>query len=156
MSRQPSTRSISPTILMTIVLACLAISPGCGKSPADSGQQDQIRAAMKLLGLEYGKFLVDHNAPPDDERALRIYLESRMNDLSAYGVKSVDDLLRNGRDGKPLQIIYGKTIAAPDRPDFPWAAYEHTGVDGTRLAVHARGGVQELDAAQFSQHVRAN
>ena len=111
---------------------------------------------MKLLGLEYGKFLVEHNAPPKDEAALRAYLESRMSDLSAYGVKSVDDLMRSGRDGQPLQIIYGKTVSAPDRPDFPWAAYEQTGIDGTRLAVHSRGGVQELDAEQFSQQVRAN
>ena len=79
-----------------------------------------------------------------------------MTDLSEYGVKSVDDLLRSGRDGQPLQVIYGKTVAAPDRPEYPWAAYEQTGVDGTRLAVHTRGGVQELDAAQFSQLIPVN
>jgi hypothetical protein len=108
---------------------------------------------MKLLGLEYGKFLVEHNAPPKDEAALRAYLESRVSDLSANGVKSVDDLLRNGRDGQPFQVIYGETIVAPDRPDYPWAAYEQTGVDGVRLAVHVRGGIQEIGAEEFPQQI---
>lgn len=139
-----------------IILGCTAMLSGCGSNVAAVGEQDQVRAAMKLLGLEYGKFLAEHGAPPKDESELRAHLQSHMTDLSEYGVKSVDDLLRSGRDGQPLQVIYGKTVAAPDRPEYPWAAYEQTGVDGTRLAVHTRGGVQELDAAQFSQLIPVN
>jgi hypothetical protein len=107
---------------------------------------------MAILGREYGNFLNEHNnAPPKDEAAMRAYLQSRLGDLSAYGVKSEDDLLRAGRDGHPIQVIYGAKVAAPDRPEYPWAAYEQTGVDAKRLATDVRGGVHELDAEEFSK-----
>lgn len=108
---------------------------------------------MKLLGLEYGRYLAERSDPPKDAAVLRVYLESRMSDLIVYGVKSVDDLLCNGRDGLPLQVIYGEKVVSPNAPEYPWVAYEQTGVAGRRLAVHARGGVQELGAEEFSQQI---
>jgi len=153
MKRNTSASNRSLKMLAAIALGCVAMHSGCGGGAAVSGEQDQLRAALKILGLEYGKFLAEHNAPPKDEAAMRDYLQSRMSDLSAYGVKNVDDLLRHGRDGQPLQVIYGQTVAAPDKPEYPWAAYEQSGVDGMRLAVNVRGGVQELGAAEFSQQI---
>lgn len=111
---------------------------------------------MKVLGLEYGSYLTEHNgAPPPDEAAMRAYLQSRMADLNEYGVKGVDDLLRPGRDGQPIKVVSGAKIAAPDRSQFAWAAYEQTGVDGKRLLCDSRGGVYEIGDTEFSAQVPA-
>jgi hypothetical protein len=137
--------------LAAALVVAAATCSGCGGATA--GSDDQSRAAMKLLGIEYGRYLAAHGSPPKDEAAWRAYLESRMSDLSAYGVKSVDDLLGKGRDGQPIQVIYGATVTAPHQTEYPWAAYEQTGVGGQRLAVNVRGGLQELAPDEFSKQV---
>jgi hypothetical protein len=127
---------------------------GCGQGGEPAGDEGQVRAALIVLGREYGSYLGEHNgAPPKDETALRAYLESRLGELSAYGVNSVDDLLRAGRDGQPIQVIYGEKVVSPDRPEYPWAAYEQVGVDGKRLASDARGGVYEIGDEEFSLQI---
>ena len=109
---------------------------------------------MLVLGREYGAYTTQHNGvPPKDEAALRGYLQSRLEDLKIYNVKSPDDLLGKGRDGQPLQVVYGAKIATADRPEYFWAVYEQTGVGGKRLASDSRGGVYELDAAEFSKQL---
>jgi hypothetical protein len=129
-------------------------SLGCGQGANSSGEEGQVRAAMVLLGREYGTYVGEHNgAPPKDETALRAYLESRLGELSAFGVNSVDDLLRAGRDGQPIQMIYGEKVVSPDRPEYPWAAYEQVGVDGKRLASDARGGIYEIGDEEFSRQI---
>ena len=78
-----------------------------------------------------------------------------MERLSSYGVKAVDELLNSPRDGKPFRIVVGKTVASPDAPDLPWAAYEQTGVDGMRMAANARGGVYEFGPDEFQKMLPA-
>ena len=109
---------------------------------------------MKVLGLEYGSYLTEHNgAPPPDEAAMRAYLQSHMADLSEYGAKGVDDLLRLGRDGQPIKVICGAKIAAPDRSQYAWAAHEQTGVDGKRLVCDSRGGLYEVSDKEFTEQI---
>jgi hypothetical protein len=137
-------------------LVAAAASAGCGgtSQPALSSEEGQIRAAMKVLGMEYGSYMASHNgAPPKDEAAMRSYLESRLSTLSDYGVKSADSLLRAGRDGQPLAIVVGTKIEATERSPYPWAAYEKVGVDGKRLVSDTRGGVYEIEEQEFKQYV---
>jgi hypothetical protein len=137
--------------LVVALGAVTLIAAGCGgASPA--GSDGQLRVAMKVLGLEYGAYLTEHNgAPPPDEAAMRAYLQARMPQLSELGVKGVDDLLRPGRDGQPIKVVYGAKIAMPDRPQYAYAAYEQSGVDGNRLVSDSRGGVYEMGDKEFTE-----
>ena len=75
------------------VAAVLALGIGCGPTKS-SGGAAQNRAALKLLGLQYGQYLTEHRgSAPADEAAMRKYLELHMGELAGYGVKSADDLL---------------------------------------------------------------
>jgi len=148
----PSHKSRCQAINMLTVVCVIAFA-GCGPAATPDSGDAQIRAAMKLLGLEYGGYLTTHNAAPPDEAALRKYLQTRVVDLSAYGVKSVDDLLRAGRDGQAIKVIYGAKVPSADRPDYAWAAYELNGVEGTRLACDSRGGVHEVDNQVFNEQL---
>ncbi len=109
---------------------------------------------MRLLGMQYAEYLAAHNnSAPADEAAMRSWLEAHMNELTPYGVKSVDDLLKSSRDGQPLVVVYGKKVADPNQPDMPWAAYEQTGAGGTRLACNIRGAVAKLGSEEFDKMV---
>ncbi len=104
---------------------------------------------IKLLGLQYGQYLTEHHgSAPKDEAALRQYLQANLGELATYGVKSADDLLNASRDGAPLKIVCGSTLAPPEHPDVPWAAYESQGVNGKRLACNVRGGLVEISAEE--------
>src|SRR3954453_15425977 len=94
---------ISSSLFAVLLLCavCVILSGGCGGSAATASDA-QLRAAMKLLGMQYGSYLAEKGTPPPDEPALRSYLNSRLTTLSDFGVKGVDDLLRPGRDGMPL------------------------------------------------------
>jgi len=133
----------------------LLLGAGCGGgSGAPTGSDAQTQAVMRLTGIEYGGYLAAHNGqPPKDAASFRQYLESRLDQLADYNVKSADDLLKSPRDGQPLVIISGKKVSAPDQGDFPWAAYEQTGVAGKRMAVNVRGGVADMTPEEFAQHV---
>jgi hypothetical protein len=138
-------------------LVAIAALAGCGggdAQPAASSEEGQIRAALRLLGMEYGAYMGTHNgAPPKDEAEMRKHLESRLTELSDYNVKSVGTLLRNGRDGQPLAIVVGRKVEAPETSSYPWAAYEKVGVDGKRLVSDTRGGVYEIEEQEFRQHI---
>ena len=108
---------------------------------------------MKLLGLQYGAYFSEKGAPPADEQALRSYLKSRLNVLSDYGVKSVDDLLRPGRDGQPLKLIYGSKVPLRDHPEYVWVAHEQVGAAGKRLACDSRGGIYEITDTEYSEQL---
>src|SRR5215510_3913044 len=82
-----------------VALVALATLAGCGggSQPAPNSDEGQIRAAMTVLGMEYGGFMEKHGgAPPKDEAEMRKYLDSRLTELSEYNIKGVDMLLRNG------------------------------------------------------------
>ena len=139
--------------LLAALGAGMLVAIGCGGA-SPSGDDGQLRVAMKVLGLEYGNYFTEHNgAPPPDEAAMRGYLQSRMVDLSELGVKGVDDLLRLGRDGQPIKVVYGAKIAVPDRPQYAYAAYEQTGVEGNRLVCDSRGGVYEIGETEFTEQI---
>jgi hypothetical protein len=124
---------------------------GCGGA-AGSGDEGKARAAMRMVGIEYGRYLAQHNgAPPPDEAAFGAFLDAQIKNTPDYGVASAGELLAATRDGGPLVVIYGKKVAPPDAPDLLWAAYEKTGVDGMRLVVNARGLVTELAADEVER-----
>ncbi len=139
-----------------VCVVCLAVQSlaSCGGRKAPTGGDAQARAALTVLGLQYGAFLGAHGgaAPPDDA-AMRQFLESRLEELKTYNVASVDQLLTATRDGKPARFVCGKTIASADQPQYLWAAYEEEGAGGTRLASNTRGGVYELTAEEFAKQI---
>lgn len=104
-----------------------------------------------VLGLQYGQYLGEHDGvPPPDEDTMREFLTSRLDELTVYNVHSADDLLRTGRDGRPLALVTGQTLSSPEHPEYALAAYESEGVAGVRLASNTRGGIYELSAAEFA------
>jgi hypothetical protein len=132
---------------------CVVLIGGCASKDAPSSDDAQLRAAMTLLGLQYGSYLSEMGAPPPDEPALRKYLQSRLTELSDLGVKSVDDLLRQGRDGQPFKLLYGTKVPVAERPEYVWVAFEQVGLGGMRLACDSRGGVYEVSDLEFSQQL---
>jgi hypothetical protein len=67
------------------VLIAVGTLAGCdgGSQSAGSSEEGQIRAAIKLLGMEYGGYMASHNgAPPTDDGEMRKHLESRAAELS--------------------------------------------------------------------------
>src|SRR3954462_8008927 len=142
--------SISLFLLLLLCAICVIPSGGCGGSAA-AASNTQLRAAMKLLGLQYGNYLIEKGTPPPDELALRSYLNSRLTILSDFGVKSVDDLLRQGRDGQPLKVIYGSKVPLAEHPEYVWVAHEQAGVGGKRFACDSRGGIYEITDTEYSK-----
>ena len=138
--------------LLLLCAVCVIPSGGCRGNASPAGDA-QLRAAMKLLGLRYGSYLSEKGVPPSDEPALRSYLKSRLNVLSDYGVKSVDDLLRPGRDGQPLKLIYGNKAPLREHPEYVWVAHEQVGVAGKRLACDSRGGIYEITDTEYSEQL---
>jgi hypothetical protein len=149
------TAEIFERLVATFVLSATCVFPLCGCGGKDALTQDdaQLRAAMTILGQQYGTYLSEKGTPPPDEAALRSYLLSRLTAMSDYGVKSVDDLLRLGRDGQPFKLIYETKVPLPERPEYVWVAHEQVGVAGKRLACDSRGGVYELTDVEFSQQL---
>ena len=144
--------STSLFALLLLCTACVISSGGCGGSSSTGGDA-KLRAAMKLLGLQYGTYLSEKGAPPPDEKALRSYLQSRLTVLSDYGVKSVDDLLPPGRDGQPLKLFYGSKVPLREHPEYVWVAHEQVGVAGKRLACDSRGGIYEITDTEYSEQL---
>ena len=138
--------------LLLLCTLCVIPSGGCGGNASTAGDA-QLRAAMKVLGLQYGSYLSEKGAPPPDEPAVRSYLKSRLTVLSDYGVKSVDDLLRPGRDGQPLKLIYGSKVPLREHPEYVWVAHEQVGVAGKRLACDSRGGIYEITDTEYSEQL---
>lgn len=124
---------------------------GCGGG-TPAGDEAKVRAAMRMVGIEYGRYQGAHNGqPPADEAAFRGFLDQQIRTTPNYGVKSADELLAMTRDGQPLHVIYGGKIGPPDQPDEPWAACEAQGDAGKRLVVNTRGSVVELSSDEVER-----
>jgi hypothetical protein len=139
--------------MLVLSAAGIAALGGCGAGQKSAQDDAQLRAGMKLLGLEYGSYLSEKGTVPPDESALRSYLQSHLKTLSDYRVKSVDDLLRHGRDGQPFKLFYGSKVPLPERPEYVWVAHERTGVAGKRLACDSRGGIHEITDIEYAQQL---
>ena len=128
--------SAAVAILLIGVLSLV----GCGGGSEGGGDDYQTRRQLSLVAEIYGDYLGTHgNAAPKDDAEFRVFLtEYAAKRLKAYNVADVDELLKSPRDGQPFTIVCGKRLAPPDSPNTPWAAYEQTGVDGTRLAAQVR------------------
>lgn len=136
---------------MALILAAGQL--GCGGG-ASGGGDDRARAMMRMVGIEYGRFLAAHNGqPPQDDAELRRFIDAQISQTPNYGVSSAQELLTSPRDGQPLKVVVGKKAAVADQPDLAWAAFEQTGVGGQRLAVNTRGLVQELSSAEVDRLV---
>jgi hypothetical protein len=154
---QAATVNRQAVVLFLLLAASVVILFGCAGGRDGDDPHARLRAAMKLLGLEYGGYLAQSNGnPPTDEDAFRTYLQSRLTSLNDFGVKSLDDLFPPGRDGHPLILIYAAKIPASDRGDVVWSAHETTAVDGFRLACDSRGGIHELSDEIFTSTFPAN
>jgi hypothetical protein len=148
----PITRNIS---LALAAGACLSVA-GCGAGGVSdqSAANQQTAIALQLAGTMYGEFLArNRGVAPQDAAVVRKYVESRLSDLQANGVKSADDILISPRDGQPFVWATGRILAPPDPLDSPWAVYEAKGVDGRRMIASARGVVVELSQEEFAQRV---
>jgi hypothetical protein len=143
------------TLAIVGLYACVLTTAWVGCSGGAPGGDDQrVRAAMRMVGVEYSRYQSAHNGqPPPDEAAFRSFLDVQISKTPDYGVKSADELLTTTRDGQPLKVVYGKKAGPPDQPDTPWAAYEQTGVDGKRLVVNTRGTVVELASDEVNRIV---
>ena len=148
---QTGAKNRRAAVLYLFLAASVVVLFGCAGGRGGDDPHARLRAAMKLLGLEYGGYLAQNNgSPPADEAAFRRYLQSRLTSLSDFGVKSLDDLLPPGRDGRPLKLIFATKMPASERGDVVWSAHEATAVDGFRLACDSRGGIHELSDEIFA------
>jgi hypothetical protein len=138
--------------LLLLGAVCVIPSGGCAGGAATASDA-QLRAAMKLLGMQYGIYLAEKGTPPPDEPALRSYLNSRLTILSDFGVKNVNDLLRPGRDGQPLKVIYGSKVPLPEHPEYVWVAHEEAGVGSKRFACDSRGGIYEFTDTEYAKQL---
>jgi hypothetical protein len=141
-----------PIEILAIVLIGAVATAGCGGPSSPAASDPQLRAAMTLLGQQYGGYLGAHNGTaPKDLVEFHEHVESQLPILADFGVKSADDLLRAGRDGKQLEVVTGATISMPDNPEYALAAYEQSAVDGRRFACDSRGGVHDLTTEEFTE-----
>lgn len=124
---------------------------GCGGGARQASPQ-AAQGIMTVLGLEYGDYLARHgNATPFDAAQFRSFVESRPDKLAEYRVGSVDDLFTSPRDGQPVRIVCGVKQPVVDDGGYAVAAYEATGVGGSRLVANMRGAVREMTAAEFAE-----
>lgn len=144
--QSPHIASVLAGCLLLVALGC---SSGGPESPVPTRRDE---GKLKLLGVEYGKFVaLNENVPPRDQEEFLQYLRSRESRLAGYGLESIDELLVSPREGHKMIVVHGdkQGIMSPD--GFPWAAYEETGVGGTRLVVSGRGTIVEMDQDEFER-----
>ena len=144
--------------VVTILCSGLAIT-GCrdGRPPVATGTDRETRIVMNALAVLYGEYMNVHRGrAPKNSDAFRKFLASRTEELKQRKIDNLDQLLKSPRDGQPFIVVYGKRIAPTDTPGTVWAAYEQTGIDGIRMAVRVRGGVDLLQPEQFAKEFPAN
>lgn len=106
---------------------------------------------MRLLGMEYGRYMARHrDSRPANVEQFRGFLQSRRERLASLGVDELEVLLTSPRDGEPLVILTGPGSDPISPYGNPWAAYEKTGVGGSRLVTSSRGTVVEMTEEEFN------
>jgi hypothetical protein len=137
----------------SVILVFWLVTLGCGPGGSDGlVETRRDEGKLKLLGIEYGKFVaLNNNVPPRDQEVFVKYLRRRQSRLAGYGLKSMDELLVSPREGQKMIVVQDgkKGIMSPD--GFPWAAFEETGVGGTRIVVSGRGTIVEMSEDEFER-----
>ena len=140
---------------VAVAFACLGVdAAGCARAKRNvaTGVDRETRIAMNVLARFYGDYMLQSRGrPPKDVAAFRKYLRSRTDDLESLNIDSIDELLTSSRDGEPFVVVCGKIREVSNSRGNIWAAYETNGVDGKRMAVRLRGGVDELSPERFSE-----
>jgi hypothetical protein len=144
-------RSILVLALLPLCLAGNVV--GCGASSnASSGTAEEATRVLKVLGVEYARFMAQNgDRPPANKEQLTAYLESRKSSIP--GLSDVAQLFVSPRDNEPLVIFYGKTAPPADESGFPVVAREASGASGSCLVANTRGGVHEVSLDQLPSHL---
>src|SRR5262245_51638777 len=118
-----------------IVVVALSL-PGCsGVSQKKSGQAASPHLTAILSLYNYCKS--NTGRPPANEAEFKQFVaKNGAAIMEAMHVASSDEFFVSERDGEPFVIVYGKR---PKGVGEDVIAYEHTGVDGTRLVAFGIG-----------------
>jgi hypothetical protein len=133
------------------MVALALAATGCGAPAAapNSAAADQL----KVLGILYGRFVAQNGGNrPANEGQLSKFLDQQRGSWEGFGLASAKEFLASPRDGQPLVVLYGAARGAASGPTSPYVARESAGVDGVRLAVDMRGGIESLAEADWRQH----
>jgi hypothetical protein len=146
-------RRCSISMAALLVTCLISELTGCGSSlSTSSGDSREARGVLKVLGIEYARFVDEHGGrPPADKQELSVFFKTRQDRIP--GLQDVGQLFVSPRDSEPLVIFYGKTMPPADESGFPTIAREATGAGGICLVVNARGGVQEMAVDQVPSHL---
>jgi hypothetical protein len=133
-----------------VILVSWLVTLGCGSDGLLKTRRDEGK--LKLLGVEYGKFVaLNDNVPPCDQEVFMKYLRRRQSRLAGYGLESMDELLVSPREGQKMIVVQGGQQGMMSPDGFPWAAFEETGVGGTRIVVSGRGTIVEMSEEEFER-----
>jgi hypothetical protein len=121
---------------------------GCGTSSEPVGSQELDTYAARALAVFYGEFSGEHGGrAPKDEAEFREFLATRSDRLAEGGL-DIERILTSPRSNQPWVVAYGS--AGPLELDGRWlVAYEPAAVDGQRLTVNVRGGLEKIEDAKF-------
>ena len=131
-----------PSIAKVCFALGLLASLGCGWRSSSSFEKSE--KPLRELGQLYGHFLARNGRPPVNQEEFDDF-------LNANRVKNMAERLVSPRDGESLVLLFGDQIGQSGPDGFPWIAHEKMGVDGNRLVISARGGVESMNAAQFQE-----
>jgi hypothetical protein len=140
--------------VVVLLVACLMGSvTSCGSSStAPTGDARAAQGVLKVLGIEYARFMAEHDGrPPKDRQEFAAFLEPRKDQI--VGLKEVEQLFVSPRDNEPLMIYYGKSPPLADDSGYPAVAREATGAAGKCLVANTRGGVKEMAFDQLPPHL---
>jgi hypothetical protein len=122
---------------------------GCGGSNGPPGSQELDTYAPRALAVFYGEFSTENGGrAPKDETEFREFLATR-SDRMAEGGLDIERVMTSPRSNQPWVVAYGS--AGPLQLDGrSLVAYEPTAVDGQRLVVNVRGGLEKIEDSKFS------
>jgi len=149
-----ATHSTGPGVwgLLALILFSLSAA-GCGRS--SNGPGDVTEKQLDRLGLWYGMYVSQSKGkPPKTADQVRNFGQERISaeDLSALGVKDVDELFVSPRDGQPYVMVQYARVPPPS-PEPTVVFYEQTGQAGLRRVTLLGGGCLEFDAQRLQELV---
>jgi hypothetical protein len=148
--------SNAPSALRTATFAAcsLLVFLGCGgESQTTSSSQTDTRAPRVLVAM-FNEFMAEHGGrSPKDEAEFREFLATRSDRLEAARL-TADQLLTSPRGERALVVVCG-TRGPLDVDGKQFVAYEAAPVDGSRMVVHVRGGVELIDEATIGPAVKS-